>query len=50
MTIADVYTVEVEADTEDEAGELAKAESPEVLVYDEQRILHAERLLEEATP
>jgi hypothetical protein len=46
VQVADVYTAVVEADTEDEARELAK-DANEFDAYEEQRILAIERLGEE---
>jgi hypothetical protein len=46
VQVADVYTVDVEAESEDEAAELAK-DGNEVSNYDEQRILAIQRLSED---
>jgi hypothetical protein len=46
ITVADIYTTEVEADTEDEACALAK-DANETCEYDTQRIQKVERLLDD---
>ena len=45
VTVADVITIEVDAETEDEAAALAKENTYGIFDYDEQRVLHIQRVV-----